>query len=232
MKTLILAKRNQPLTKPFEDKAKNPIFIRLEYSGKEFELIKDGCLRAIPYNQGDQRWCIETIDNWVYIMRSLNKSVVFKIHFIKKDNVYVSDKAYMVWKKIEEDDRDSFIRINNYYNSWMFFLIENLIFDNPFAFFDDVGAGTKIDFNGIHGFSHWRNVNRFGKIMANNNGADTKVIYFFSVLHDYYRENEDEDFGHGQRAVNKCDYFPEYLNEKQREILKFAVKNHNLPLMK
>lgn len=99
---------------------------------------------------------------------------------------------------------------------------------NPNMFMGGSMAKIKISFPGIHGFSHWEKVNSFGNKIADKNGADKTILYFFSVLHDYFRLNEDEDFGHGERVVNSCDCFPEYLSKEQVKILKFAVKNHNL----
>jgi len=212
----------------FEDNANTKIHTRFEYNEEEFELIKKGCPRKRPQNPDTQRWYIETKDDRVYILRSLNPSVVFKIHFVKEGNKYISRESFMTFDKINELDTGFFIRQHNYFNCWMFFLIENLIFKNPYAFLDNAGAGTKIDFTGVHGFSHWRNVYKFGKQIADQNGADKKVIYFFSVLHDYCRANEYEDPSHGERAINFCNSFPEYLNKDQIEVLKFAVKNHNL----
>ncbi|MFA5750107.1 MAG: hypothetical protein WC895_02710 [Candidatus Shapirobacteria bacterium] len=212
----------------FEDNANTPIHTRFEYSEEEFELIKKGCPRKQPQNPDTQRWYVETKDDWVYILRSLNPSVVFKLHFVKEDNKYISHESFMTFDKINELDTGFFVRQHNYFNCWMFFLIENIIFKNPYAFLDNAGAGTKIDFTGVHGFSHWRNVYKFGKQIADQNGADKKVIYFFSVLHDYCRANEYEDPSHGERAISFCNNFPEYLNKDQIEILKFAVKNHNL----
>ncbi len=99
---------------------------------------------------------------------------------------------------------------------------------NPTVFMGSAAKVIRISYPGIHGFSHWEKVNSFGNKIADKNGADKTVIYFFSVLHDYFRFNQDEDPGHGKRAVSSCDLFSEYLNKEQVKILKFAVKNHNL----
>jgi len=57
---------------------------------------------------------------------------------------------------------------------------------------------------GIHGLSHWRQVERNGLMLAERNclPADAVLIVrLFAALHDSQRVNDCTDDGHGQRAA-------------------------------
>jgi uncharacterized protein len=56
--------------------------------------------------------------------------------------------------------------------------------------------------HGIHGIGHWARVYVNGLSLANQTGADHRVVALFSVLHDACRFNENSDPEHGQRGAN------------------------------
>lgn len=58
-----------------------------------------------------------------------------------------------------------------------------------------------LDWNGIHGVSHWARVRRNGLLIAKVNGVDRSIVEYFSFLHDSRRFNEDSDPEHGKRAA-------------------------------
>jgi len=58
----------------------------------------------------------------------------------------------------------------------------------------------KIDFNSIHGISHWRKVREIGEFLTKRTGADAQVVNLFAYLHDSKRKDENDDFEHGKRA--------------------------------
>ena len=58
-----------------------------------------------------------------------------------------------------------------------------------------------LEWKGIHGVSHWARVRRNGLLIAKDHGAETRVIEYFSFLHDSRRFDEDSDPDHGKRAA-------------------------------
>ena len=57
---------------------------------------------------------------------------------------------------------------------------------------------------GIHGRGHWRNVERFGVMLAEKNGAGADgvvVARLFAILHDSQRVNDGWDEGQGARGA-------------------------------
>ena len=70
------------------------------------------------------------------------------------------------------------------------------------AFVEHCCRAYKMDHNGFHGFDHWMRVLHNGRLLANAENANLKVIELFCLLHDTQRLNEDEDPLHGRRAAN------------------------------
>ena len=52
----------------------------------------------------------------------------------------------------------------------------------------------------IHGFKHWRTVEKNGLYLAQFNDGDPAVISHFAYFHDCMRINEHRDHGHGMRG--------------------------------
>ncbi len=84
----------------------------------------------------------------------------------------------------------------------------------------------------IHGLSHWQKVEKFGLMIADNNGADKKIISLFAYLHDARREHDFDDINHGRRAAQLLDELIDAglveLNNLQYEQLRIALSCHNL----
>jgi len=59
----------------------------------------------------------------------------------------------------------------------------------------------KLNWNGVHGASHWTRVRNNGLRLAKLTGANTKVIEYFAFLHDSCRESDGSDDNHGRRAA-------------------------------
>ena len=53
----------------------------------------------------------------------------------------------------------------------------------------------------IHGYTHWKTVERNGLYLAQFTGADRQVVSYFAHFHDCMRENENVDPEHGPRAT-------------------------------
>ena len=100
-------------------------------------------------------------------------------------------------------------------------IIGNPIFLNPIIITPD----------SCHGMDHWGRVEELGYMIAEKNGADKRIISLFAYLHDARRENDDDDPGHGERAVILLDEliadgFIE-LSDKQYQQLSEALSLHN-----
>ena len=59
----------------------------------------------------------------------------------------------------------------------------------------------KLDWQGIHGVSHWARVRRNGLYLSKITGANTAVVELFAFLHDSCRLNDGHDPDHGARAA-------------------------------
>jgi uncharacterized protein len=207
---------------------------RFVFSKEEFEKIRQGYARRSSY---DYRWYIECKDDCVYILRSWNPFVVFKTQFEKAGDSYISSKTMSVFEAKSENKKVSDTSIQNYRNFWIYSLISQLIFNEPqLMVFDNLAFRSKIDFNGLHGFSHWRSIFRTGTQLSHN--IDRTVLFYFSVFHDFFRENEYHDSGHGKRALLVIPNIQAYMREAHFDKiqidsviskLSFALEHHDLP---
>jgi uncharacterized protein len=59
----------------------------------------------------------------------------------------------------------------------------------------------QLNWNGIHGVSHWARVYENGLQLAESTGANKKVVKLFALFHDSQRLNESWDPDHGQRGA-------------------------------
>lgn len=59
----------------------------------------------------------------------------------------------------------------------------------------------QIDWNGLHGVSHWARVYENGLRLAESTGADPKVLQLFALFHDSRRLSEGTDPDHGARGA-------------------------------
>lgn len=93
-----------------------------------------------------------------------------------------------------------------------------------------------LDIHSIHGIKHWRRVGEIGNYLAQQTKADIEVVDLFAYFHDAKRENEYDDFGHGERAsiFVKELYDKKVLNvsKSQLDKLLFACEHHTNPNIK
>ena len=86
-------------------------------------------------------------------------------------------------------------------------------------------AETTVHDSSIHGLSHWKRVERNGLYLAQINNANTKVIQYFTFLHDCRRLHDGHDEGHGKRAAKyaqklRADYID--LSDEDFELLSYC----------
>ena len=60
----------------------------------------------------------------------------------------------------------------------------------------------RLEWQGLHGAAHWARVRRNGLHLAQLNGANSRVVEYFAVLHDACRESDGHDAMHGPRAAD------------------------------
>lgn len=64
-----------------------------------------------------------------------------------------------------------------------------------------VRAQFALDWDGLHGASHWSRVREIGLRLSERTGADARVVELFAFLHDSRRQNDGHDPLHGARAA-------------------------------
>ena len=87
-----------------------------------------------------------------------------------------------------------------------------------------------INWNGIHGISHWARVYDIGMKLAGLTGANLKVVQLFAVFHDSGRHNEGSDPQHGQRGAELAARLRaphlQSLSDDEFELLSTACRLH------
>ena len=88
----------------------------------------------------------------------------------------------------------------------------------------------QMDHGGFHGYAHWMRVLHNGRLLANAEGANIKVVELFCLLHDTQRQNEHMDPNHGYRAAKfsktlKGVWFD--ADDKEMELLEEALAYHS-----
>jgi uncharacterized protein len=76
-------------------------------------------------------------------------------------------------------------------------------FDSPQIpkLFQAIKGQYVLDWQGIHGISHWARVWENGMRLAAVTGAKPEVVGYFALFHDSRRFNEGRDHNHGRRGV-------------------------------
>lgn len=216
---------NKPQNKKIipQDNTKYKLDARFEFSAEEFERIKKGYERRPSM---DYRWYITCENNYVNILRSWNPTIMFKVPFERVGDKYISKTTFSAFD-VNSDSLEQEISKQNYWNFWIYSLISQLIFDEPpLMIFDVLVHKTKLDFNSVHGFTHWRSVYRTGKTLFKD--IDLTVLFYFSVFHDFYRLNDYNDPEHGKRALNCMPLVKLEITEEQANKLAFAMEHHTL----
>ena len=65
---------------------------------------------------------------------------------------------------------------------------------------DKLQKDSKLFHSPIHGFKHWRTVEKNGLYLSQFTNANPKIISYFAYFHDSMRVNEHIDNGHGYRG--------------------------------
>lgn len=87
-----------------------------------------------------------------------------------------------------------------------------------------------LEIDGGHGARHWGRVKKFGLQIAKSNGADSKVVELFAVLHDSCRCNDLVDPYHGMRAGERVHFLNGSLFDLtplQVAVLSYACAYHS-----
>ena len=63
----------------------------------------------------------------------------------------------------------------------------------------------------IHGDGHWKRVANFGRLIAEKEGLNERVLILFGYFHDSQRLNDGRDPEHGPRAAQYVADFPREL---------------------
>lgn len=78
--------------------------------------------------------------------------------------------------------------------------IKSDILTQPFL--DFLAHKYALSHNGVHGIDHWFRVLLNGRQLAEQTGADLKVVEYFALIHDVMRHDEDRDLNHGNRSAD------------------------------
>ncbi|WP_425263168.1 HD domain-containing protein [Vibrio owensii] len=98
------------------------------------------------------------------------------------------------------------------------------------SFIESNCLAFKLALHGEHGVGHWLRVLRNGIDLSKKVAeVDLKVVFWFSLLHDIERENENHDPAHGERAAKKVRENLDILDltESQSEKLMKACEIHS-----
>ncbi len=88
----------------------------------------------------------------------------------------------------------------------------------------------QLDWQGVHGVSHWARVRINGLLIARHNQANQRVIELFAFLHDSQRQADFNDPEHGQRAAEFIKSLPRELlliNAHEQQLLMHACADHS-----
>ena len=92
-----------------------------------------------------------------------------------------------------------------------------------------VQKGYALRLDGIHGVAHWARVRTNGLRLAEQTGANHKVVALFALLHDSKRLNDGRDPKHGARAAQFAASLQGSmltLSEEELGLLQFACEFH------
>lgn len=91
----------------------------------------------------------------------------------------------------------------------------------------------RLNWDGIHGWSHWMRVRENGLRLAPLTGAKPQVVKLFAFLHDICRQDDGRDLDHGKRAAEFIDTLGAdvlALSAADVELLKYACAYHTAGL--
>ena len=98
------------------------------------------------------------------------------------------------------------------------------------AFVEHCCEAYQMNHKGYHGFDHWMRVLYNGRLLADMENANTRVIELFCMLHDTQRRNEYRDPSHGRRAARYAKslrgvWFD--ISDEEMDLLAEALKYHS-----
>lgn len=207
------------------------IDLAISFNEEEMELIKKG----FHSNKGmDERWRFAFYDDTLYIMRHWSAGVNYKLQFNFSKGKYTSINVYLANLISQNKTGELSLKEKNWHGVFIIWLIEKYLLGIDRSFlFNPTWFQLKliIPIDSIHGYNHWKNVERIGHYIADRNGADKKVISNFAFLHDIGRTVEYAELGHGEKSAEiiKEVFKKEYLelNDKQYAKLLEAVSQHD-----
>ena len=88
----------------------------------------------------------------------------------------------------------------------------------------------RLDWDGIHGASHWSRVRHNGLLLAEHTGANARVVEYFAFIHDLGRYNDSHDPQHGHRAADIARSIVGeliHLTAQELELLMEACRGHS-----
>lgn len=209
------------------DECVQEVGLDISFSREEFEMIKKG----FHSDRGmDERWRFAFYGDTLYIMRHWTGWVNYKLRFREDAGRYFVYESYRA-NLIEEKDNKITPFEKNFHGIFIVWLVEHYLLRNnrDFLFNSQVAYGNlKIPIDSIHGYDHWKNVEKIGHYIADRNGADKKVISAFAFLHDIGRTDESEESGHGKKSAELIEksFNPDLSDEKQKKLL-VAVSEHD-----
>ncbi len=94
---------------------------------------------------------------------------------------------------------------------------------------EEVLKNQVVEGNGIHGLLHWGRVYDNGMRVAEESGANIKVVQLFAFFHDSRRFNDGTDPGHGSRGAEyakrlRGEFFE--VTDDEFELLYVACRDH------
>jgi uncharacterized protein len=106
-----------------------------------------------------------------------------------------------------------------------------MCFDDPLILklLQAIKAQYALDWQGIHGISHWARVWENGMRLAEETGANKEVVGYFALFHDARRHNEGRDRDHGRRGAELASRWRGELfdlDDEAFELLYFACVHH------
>lgn len=87
----------------------------------------------------------------------------------------------------------------------------------------------RLEWNGLHGAPHWSRVRDNGLRLAEETGANARIVEYFAFLHDVCRRDDGRDPEHGLRAARfaraiRADHIA--LDNFEFELLVAALERH------
>lgn len=207
------------------------IDLEISFSKEEMELIKKG----FHSDKGmDEKWKLTFYDDTLYIMRHWTGWVNYKLQFNFSKGKYTSINVCLANLASENKTGETTFQEKNWHGVFIIWLIENYLLgiDRNFLF-DPAWFQLKlqIPIDSIHGYNHWKSVEKIGHYIADSNGADKKLISMFAFLHDIGRTVQFAEPGHGEKSAEiiKEIFKKEYLelNDEQYAKLLEAVSEHD-----